>query len=194
MAVNFEIPWKRYALIAEIVQRFHQTNHRLGKTALQKMIFLLQRTFKVDVPYKYTLYTYGPYCSDVARDLDLIERFGGAQVLYDSGVGGYEIQPGPANQEMRERFNDFLDTIAPQLDALVSGFGGFNAKELELRSTIIYLAKPGLSREELIQQVHDVKPHFTLQTITNALRELESTGYVTPSASVSNRQSGSSAC
>jgi hypothetical protein len=179
MAANFEFHWERYALIAEIVRRFHGANHRLGKTALQKMIFLLQRSFGVDVDYTYTLYTYGPYCADVARDLDIVEGFGGAQVLYDFGFGGYEIRPGTANEEIRERSGGFLKAIAPQLDTLVSAFGSFNAKELELRSTIIYLAKPRLTRDELIQQVHDVKPHFTLPTIGNALRELETAEYVT---------------
>lgn len=183
MAANFEIPWERYALIAEIVYRFEKANHRLGKTALQKMIFLLQRSFGVDVDYTYTLYTYGPYCADVARDLDIVEGFGGAKVSYDLGVGGYSIRPGETNEEIRERSEGFLTTIAPSLEALVSAFGAFNAKELELRSTIIYLSKPGLSRDDLIQQLHDVKPHFTPQTISNALRELESIGYLASDAS-----------
>src|ERR1700733_14983083 len=120
MTTNFEIPWERYALIAEIVQRFHAVNHRLGKTALQKMIFLLQRSFGVDVDYTYTLYTYGPYCAAVARDLDIVEGFGGAQVLYDFGFAGYEIRPGATNEEIRERSDSFLKAIAPQLDKLVS--------------------------------------------------------------------------
>src|SRR5271155_2624662 len=178
LIVNLEIPWERYALIAEIVQRFNLANHRLGKTALQKIIFLLQRAFCVDFGYRYTLYTYGPYCADVARDLDIVEGFGGAQVLYDLGLGGYEIRPGSTNKEIRERSEPSLKTIGPQLDQLVSAFGRFNAKELELRSTLVYLAKPGLTRDGLIQQVHDVKPHFTSQVIDSALQELETAGYV----------------
>lgn len=33
MTLNAEISWERYALIAEIVERFHRANYRLGKTA-----------------------------------------------------------------------------------------------------------------------------------------------------------------
>ncbi|MCE5306798.1 MAG: hypothetical protein LLG20_04080 [Acidobacteriales bacterium] len=178
MKLHFELPWERYALIAEIVKRFQAANFRLGKTALQKMVFLLQRAFGVEIDYQYTLYTYGPYCADVARDLDTVAVFGGAQVLCDLSFGGYVITPGPTNEEIRERSRPFLDGIGSQLDRLVSTFGSFNAKELELRSTIIFLSKPGLLRQDLIRQVFEVKPHFAEATIAQAVGELEALGYV----------------
>lgn len=56
------------------------------------MIFLLQRSFGVDCDYSYTLYTYGPYSSDVSRDLDVVAGLGGAQVNYDSSFTGYEMR------------------------------------------------------------------------------------------------------
>jgi uncharacterized protein len=71
-----------------------------------------------------------------------------------------------------------LDSIGSQLDRLVSTFGSFNAKELELRSTIIFLSKPGLPRQDLIRQVFEVKPHFVEATIAQAVGELEALGYV----------------
>ncbi len=178
MATHTEVPLERYALIAEVVDRFHGANFRLGKTALQKIVFLLQRSFGVDVDYGYTLYTYGPFCSDVARDLDVVEAYGGAKVLHDPSYGGYEIHPGPSNQEIRERSSSFLQNAGEALEKVVTDFGGLSAKELELRSTLIYLSRPGLSRDELIQQVHDVKPHFSVGAIDLALAQLEEKGYV----------------
>src|SRR5690242_13151493 len=109
MTLNAEISWERYALIAEIVERFHRANYRLGKTALQKMVFLLQRSFGVDCDYSYILYTYGPYSSDVARDLDVVAGFGGAKIDYDFSFAGYEIHPGQASDELRHRASSFLD-------------------------------------------------------------------------------------
>ena len=47
MRLNADISWDRYALIVEIIERFHKANFRLGKTALQKMIYLLQKSFGV---------------------------------------------------------------------------------------------------------------------------------------------------
>lgn len=183
MGFDSEVSWERYGLIAEIVERFQAGNHRLGKTVLQKMIFLLQRSFGVDCDYAYTLYTYGPYAADVARDLDIVAGLGGARVDYDFSFAGYEIHSGPASADLRKRADAFLTDISPKLDRLVADFGGFTAKELELRSTAVYLAKPGLDRTRLIEQVHDVKPHFTPAQIEAAVLELEAKGYIHTSAS-----------
>jgi hypothetical protein len=61
---------------------------------------------------------------------------------------------------------------------LVADFGGFTAKDLELRSTIVYLWKPGQARAELVKRVHEVKPHFTENQTDSAIHELETKGYV----------------
>ena len=178
MGFNSEVSWERYALIVEIVERFRIANLRLGKTALQKMIFLLQRSFGVDCDYGYTLYTYGPYSADVSRDLYVVAGLGGALVNYDSNFAGNEIHAGPASAELRRRASSFLDEIGPKLSTLVADFGRFTAKELELRSTAVYLSKPGQTRTDLIQQVHEVKPHFSHAQIDAAIAELERKGYV----------------
>ncbi len=173
-----EVSWDRYGLIVDIIERFNAANLRLGKTALQKMIFLLQRSFGVDCDYSYTLYTYGPYSADVARDLDIVAGLSGARVHYDASFAGYEINPGPASEDLRNRATVFLGEIGSKLDKLVADFGNFSTRELELRSTVLYLSKPGQDRPELIKQVHEVKPHFSQAQIEAAIAELESKGYV----------------
>jgi hypothetical protein len=177
MGFDSEVSWARYGLIAEVIERFKAANCRLGKTALQKMIFLLQRSFGVDCDYSYTLYTYGPYSADVARDLDVVAGLSGAVVNYDFSFAGYEIHPGPASADLRMRAAAFLSEIGPKLDQLVADFGAFSAKELELRSTVLYLSKHGQDRSELIKQVHEVKPHFSLIHIERAIADLDKKGY-----------------
>jgi hypothetical protein len=80
---------------------------------------------------------------------------------YDWSFADFEIQPGPASEAIRGRTKEFLEEIWPKLDSLVADFGRFNAKELELRSTIVYLFAPGQARTDLINRVHEVKPHFS---------------------------------
>ena len=60
----------------------------------------------------------------------------------------------------------------------VADFGRFNAKELELRSTIVYLSAPNQARKDLINRVHEVKPHFSHAQIESAIAELEKKGYL----------------
>lgn len=178
MAKLNEVPVDRYALIAEIVRRFNSTQDRLGKTALQKVIFLLQRVFGVEVDYSYTLYTYGPFCSDVARDLDVVNAIDGVKILPVGNGGGFEIVPGPLNAEVCGMSASFLRDTSTALDKVVEDFGGLTAKELELRSTLVYLSKPGLSTGDLVQQVHDIKPHFSPEAIKTALLQLKERGYI----------------
>lgn len=178
MSFNPEIPWERYALIAELIHRFDAQRVTLGKTALQKMIFLLQRALGFDCDYEYTLYTYGPFCADVARDLDIVEGFGGAVIAHDLSGGGYELRPGPATDDLRKRGAEFLSQVSDALDRLVGDYGRSTVKELELRSTIVYMAQPGRSNEEVVRLVHQVKPHFSEAQIEAARLELDEKGYL----------------
>jgi uncharacterized protein YwgA len=178
MSFNLEIPWERYALIAELIHRFDAQRLTPGKTALQKMIFLLQRVFGFDCDYAYTLYTYGPFCADVARDLDIVEGFGGVVIAHDWSDGGYELRPGPATDDLRKRGAEFLSQVSDSLDRLVSDYGRATVKELELRSTIVYMAKPGRSNEEVVRLVYQVKPHFSEAQIEAARSELDEKGYL----------------
>lgn len=178
MTRNAEVPWERYALIAELAQRFERNAIMLGKTSLQKMIFLLQRAFKIDCEYAYTLYNYGPYCPDVARDLDIVEGFRGVLVRYNPSYGGYDIQPGAANEELRKRGGEFLQQVSGALEKLIADYGRSSTKDLELRSTIVYMVKPERNDEELVGRVHEVKPHFSLEQISAALQELKERQYL----------------
>lgn len=178
MRFNLEIPWEKYALIAELIWRFDAQRLTLGKTALQKMIFLLQRALGFDCDYEYTLYNYGPFCTDVARDLDIVEGFGGAVIAHDLSGGGYELRPGPATDDLRKRGAEFLSEVSDALDRLVGDYGRATVKDLELRSTIVYITQPGRSNEEVVRLVHQVKPHFSEAHIEAARRELDEKGYL----------------
>jgi uncharacterized protein YwgA len=190
MSFNIEFPWERYALIADLVRRFDTERITLGKTALQKIVFLLQRVFGFDSDYAYTLYTYGPFCADLARDLDIVEGFGGTVIAHDLSYGGYELRVGPATDELRRRGAEFLTKVSNSLDQLVADYGRATVKELELRSTIIYMAKAGRDNEELVRLVHQVKPHFSEVQIEAARRELDEKGYLKFATDVARRIHG----
>jgi uncharacterized protein len=185
MHLNSESPWRRYALIADLISRFDQQGITLGKTALQKIVFIVQRVFGFDLDYAYTLYTYGPFSADVARDLDIVAGLGGADIAYDSSYGGYELRPGPATDELRRRGKEFLSSVKDVLDQIIRDYGRASAKELELRSTIVYLAEPSQENEVLANLVHQVKPQFSDYLIDAARKELEEKGYLSKARAAS---------
>lgn len=48
-----------------------------GKTRLQKQLFLSQKKLKdhkIDKPYSFRPYHYGPYCKDIYSDIALLEK------------------------------------------------------------------------------------------------------------------------
>ena len=50
-----------------------------GKTRLQKQLFLAQKSLsehKIEKPYSFRPYLYGPYCTDIYSDINLLEKEG----------------------------------------------------------------------------------------------------------------------
>lgn len=185
MGCKVNTPWHRYALIAELAQRLEGKSAQFGKTSLQKMVYLLQELNDVSTNYQFSLYTHGPFTAQLLGDLDLVEAFGAVKVQYVlSGYGGYQISPGSEWKAIRDKAAQFLDEKKDAIDRVVNEFGGFSAKELELRSTIVYLdreikrSRKSLDRGGFIRLVKKIKPRFTEETIGEALGELESKGHV----------------
>ncbi len=183
------IPWKRYGLIAELTYRLdaREPCSQFGKTALQKLVYLLQATWGIDCGYAFNLHTYGPFTSQLLQDLDQVENMEGVSVGPLFELGGYQISPGERNEVLRKKAERFLKApeVSSALDSIVEELGGFRAAELELRSTIVYVAKEmklsqgALTREELCKMVRDIKPRFSEMVIHNAIDELCKKGHIT---------------
>ncbi|MGC8605605.1 MAG: YwgA family protein, partial [Desulfomonilaceae bacterium] len=167
MGCKVNTPWHRYALIAELALRFEGKSTQFGKTSLQKMVYLLQELGDVSTNYHFSLYTHGPFTAQLLGDLDLVEALGAVKVQYVlSEYGGYQISPCSEWKAIRDKGAQFLDDNRDAIDRLVNGFGRFSAKELELRSTIVYLdreikrSKKSLDRGGFIGLVKKIKPQF----------------------------------
>jgi uncharacterized protein YwgA len=185
MGRKVNTPWHRYALIAELAQRLEGKSPQFGKTSLQKMVYLLQELNEVPTGYQFSLYTHGPFTAQLLGDLDLVEALGAVQVQYvTSGYGGYQISPGGEGKAIRDKAADFLDENKAAIERVVDEFGAFSAKELELRSTLVYLdrdlerSKKDLSKGDFIGLVQKVKPRFSVDAIEKAMEELETKNYV----------------
>lgn len=185
MGCTINIPWHRYALIAELTKRLEGKSSQFGKTSLQKMIYLLQELSGVTTNYQFSLYTHGPFTGQLLGDLDLVEALGAVRVQYViSAFGGYKISPRRELEPIRDKALEFLNENKAAIERVVNEFGAFSAKELELRSTIVYLdrdvkrSKKDLDRNGFIGLVKKVKPRFTEDAIAKALEELENKDYV----------------
>ena len=56
--------WNKYAIIVFLVKEYAKQG-RIGRTALQKLIYLLQELFNINCGYDFKFYTYGPFSSEI---------------------------------------------------------------------------------------------------------------------------------
>jgi uncharacterized protein len=185
MRTSIESPYPRFLLIARLAELCQQRGRSLGRTALQKYVYLLQALYQLDLGYEFQLYTYGPFCSELLSDLDFAET---AQIINvahaTSGYGGYEIRPSAKFDEGKNKSGSFLETHDTKITELFSKFGDFTAKELELRATIVFCDRDNISsrrqssRSDFISAVHEIKPGFTNREIEVATDALEQDNFI----------------
>jgi uncharacterized protein YwgA len=184
MNVALNIPWHQYALIVVLAEKMYDKGYWFGKTALQKLVYLLETVYKVPCGYQFSLYIHGPFCGELMDDLDYVNALGGVSVNFDHRINGYSISPAAGGKIIKSKAEDFLATYEAQIDKLLDDFGAMKARDLELCSTIVFVdrdaqkKKRNLTRKEFIQEVQSVKPHFPNTEIQSALAELEDKGYV----------------
>jgi uncharacterized protein YwgA len=170
-------------LIADLTKRLKDISPQFGKTVLQKMVFLLQEVYHVNVGYSFGFHTFGPFSSDLLGDLDIAENSG--VVVVNTGEGayghGYVIKPGERIEACLTDAGEFLKANSQHISDLVSAFGGKSAKELELLTTIIYLNKEiqldvdKMTRDEAISKIRELKPKFTESEVLKGMTELKAT-------------------
>lgn len=167
----------RVGLIAAMAEK--APKGPLNRTAVMKCAYLLQTVRGVPLGYHFTLYSYGPYDSDVLEDLDYAEMLRAVEVKRIQYVGGYgyNIRPGAASDRAKQKAAAFLAKYRDHIDWVVRDFGGRTSAELELASTIIYAdreaAQASETLAELGRRVRDVKPHFDERQILEEARSLQ---------------------
>lgn len=157
-----------------------------GRTALMKCAYFLQTLKGVPLGYRFSLYTYGPYDSDVLQDLEYAERLGALSVglvAYATGYG-YSIRTGPNADAVLGRAKTFLDKYRPRISEIAHEFGKKSAVDLELDSAIVYVSKSAQIQrsnkklDEIVEQVRAIKPRFSDDQVRQAAQELIASGHI----------------
>lgn len=178
MSFTLNLPWNKYGIIIELAKRLNGISPQFGKTALQKLIYLLTEIYGVPCDYEYSLYTYGPYSAELASNVDYVNALGGIELI-DGLKGGYEIIVGEDAEHILSKAERFIKQYSDNIDQLIADFGSYSARDLELRTTLIYLSKNEvLSKEELARQLRDLKPYFSNSEINEVIDELYQHDYI----------------
>lgn len=158
-------------------------NPGLGKTATMKVIFMVQEVKGIQGGYDFSIYTYGPYAAAVMEDIDHLTSCGLVScTMYRSHTYiGYELNLQPSGMEVTPHLSK---SELSALEDVVQFARGKSAKELELYSTIIYIDRlfkkisTTFSEADVAKRVNEIKPHFDINQIQNAYRDLREIAYV----------------
>jgi uncharacterized protein YwgA len=164
----------QHALIAFIANEIG-SSVRLGKKAMQKLVYLLQEIGSVPLGYRFNFYTYGPYSSDLSGDLDIVALRDGVSVSYEAAENSYAICPGSRNESVVQSGIVFLKKHHKGIKETLDLFGRRSAKELELIATVVFLHRHGepLNRH-IAPKVKELKPKYDSDTISAAVEEVRS--------------------
>lgn len=144
---------KNIALLTYYVDIFSKNypERQIGKTYLQKLMFLSTNEKLIDAGY--TLYNYGPFSIDVANEIEKAEAQGNIAITWKMD-NGYFIKP-KVDIAIQEYFTeDQLELI----DGIIEKTHQFNAVELSIVATAMYVKDKATDFDGLVKLVHAIKP------------------------------------
>ena len=145
----------------------------LGKTKIQKLIYLAQEVFGLPLKYAVQMYHYGPYSFDLEDDLSRMRLYGILSIDQDNSGYGYHVSP-----ILSDLPDDFGTPLTGEdkkaLDNAIQHFGKLNAQDLELRATIHFVAKiiGNGKNEDVVNNVRTLKPKFSVDKIRVVYEQL----------------------
>lgn len=154
--------FKNQAMISYVVKKLQERNEekQVGKTIVQKFFYLLTREGVSN--YRYSLYHYGPYSSEVSNDLDYANNLALVTIVWEDDKG-YFIK---ATDKEREYEGLLQEEEKAKIDQLVEQFADFKAIDLSILATGLFLGDNyKISDEGIPKAVHEVKPNFSRQYI-----------------------------
>src|ERR1700694_5809855 len=117
-----EINKARLALLPVLAERAHAGH--IGRTALMKYMYFLQTVRGVPLGYNFSMYSYGPFDSEVLADLSSGEMLHIVDVspVEFSGGYGYRIVPGLRAESAKRNAIQFLKDHGEDINWLFSVF------------------------------------------------------------------------
>jgi uncharacterized protein len=182
MSEWYELQRSRVALITQLVSRVSSAN--MGRTMLMKLCFFLQEVRGLPLGYRFTIYSYGPFDSQVLSDLDSAVNLGAvrSKVVYNPIGYGYQLSTGPQAEASKQLGEEFLRSYEEHIDWAVKEFASKSVGDLELESTIVFVHRDltskqtSLTFDSLADRVRNLKPHFDRDYVLERERDLATRG------------------
>lgn len=164
----------RAAVVTELVERLREAGSWSGETHLQKALFFVQELTDVPTGYDFILYRYGPYSSDLSKELVGMRADGLIELAQKQYPYGPSIQPAPGSEKLRDRLTEIVSRYEDDLARVVDAVGTKDASQLESLSTALFLRKRQHLEDvrSIADAVTAVKPHISTELAEAAAAEV----------------------
>ena len=167
---------KRFVAILSLLDRIEDV---VGKTFIQKGIYMLQEGLKEDLNYDYKLHFYGPFSQELANDIDALHDMELITMEYNMEGYGYKIRISKKGKKFLRHMEDRGINISNEkISKILSLLEGEFVKRMELLGTTLYFAKLTNDEDEIRKLVNIVKPHFNDDEIKEAFKKLREEGMI----------------
>jgi uncharacterized protein YwgA len=155
------------AIVCFFVKKLEERDDSIpiGKARLQKLMYLLQKEIEED--FEYSFYYYGPFSIAVAQYIDYAELHSALDIQYNPDTG-FSI----STREEQSKFLALLSDIERKaIEKIVEKYHNFNAKELSIIATYLFLKEKFKieNEEKLLQAIKSLKPNYSEEEIKKVL-------------------------
>ncbi len=159
--------------IAKIVKFYQDSNRTIGRTVLQKVVYLLETVYQVDLGFRFKFYSYGPFSVEVLDKLDANVRFNVLTAETYSVDHGYgtSLKTSANFDQLLELGGDEQSELTQALNKFDQLVLTYDSSKMELASTIIWIATDArrenakLTQAQFITQAKILKPKYSEPTI-----------------------------
>ena len=144
----------------------------IGKTYIQKAVYILQEGLGEELNYEYKLHLYGPYSLQLANDIDILEELEFLDIKYEPEGYGFKINITGEGKTFLKEHKERFGMDEEKYSKVISLMIGEQTRTVELLGTVLYFKKIADDLGEIIELVGTVKPYFAKKEIKDAVKKL----------------------
>lgn len=164
--------FRKHLFILRTIESLKENGSWTGKTHVQKSLFLLEASSRVEVPFQFVLYRHGPYSFEIEEELELMRSYGAIAL---EPILGYGVML------QRGQMADFVKreaSLRPEEECAIREVCQFVGRkvvaELEKVATAAWIrSREGLTvPDSIAHRLHFLKPHISIDEARLADRQL----------------------
>lgn len=163
------------AVLGVLVSQLREADNWCGETHVQKAVYFLQTACRVPMGYSFVLYKHGPYSFDLK--LDTARLLGRRMLKQEPSTPPYgpRLKSTTIMTKHVERHREAICRHLEDVTRVVQFVGRRGVAELERLSTALYVTiqQDKQSMESRAERVHHLKPHVSVESATEAVKELD---------------------